>query len=324
MLQVMSQVDASESPERSPRRSARRSARRQPALHLTWKDAEVAGRHTVFGEAGEGPPVLFLHGWGLDHKVYKRALARLAAAGARVLAPAMPGFGGTQPLAIGCRSLAGYAAWAADFLDAVHVTEPVQVVGHSFGGGVAITFAHDHPDRVRSLVLINSIGASAWTKKGTALRSMAQRPLWDWGLHFPGDLWPLGQARRVVPVILSEALPNLLREPGAFVQAAELARRANLTAELQEIRRRRLPVVVLWGSRDRIITRAAFEQMCELLGQPPSHVVEGSHSWLIADPDAFAEVMTNVVDVAEEAGRLEGRGQPRELRFPFGNPGQAS
>ncbi len=275
------------------------------AFHLSWRRLEMGGRTVVYGEAGEGPPVVFLHGWGLGHRVYKRALARLVAAGVRVVAPALPGFGGTAPLADPEHSLAGYARWLAGLLDELSVDEPAQVVGHSFGGGVAIVLAHDHPRRVRSLVLVNSIGASAWTRRGSTLRTMAQRPLWDWGLHLPGDLWPLGQVHRVMPVILAEALPNALREPKVFWQAAGIARRADLRAELEELKRRDLPVVVLWGSRDRLVTRAAFEEMCELLGGPRSIVVEGSHSWLIADPDTFGEVMTNVVEVAARAAELD-------------------
>ena len=55
---------------------------------------------------------------------------------------------------------------------------------------------------------------------------------------------------------------------------------------------------MLWGNRDRIITRDAFEEMCEVLGTPHSFTVEGSHAWLIADPESFGEVITNVVDIA--------------------------
>ena len=269
---------------------------------LSWKRTTVAGRAALYGEAGAGPPVLFLHGWGLDHKAYKRSLSRLVAAGLHVLAPALPGFGGTAALPRQAMSLAAYGDWSAAFLEAVGVRQPALVMGHSFGGGVAIVLAHDHPDRVRGLVLINSIGGSAWAHRGSTVRSMAERPLWDWGIHFPGDLLPVRQARRVLPVIIGEALPNLLRDPRAFWGAAGLVRRADLTAELDALRRRRLPVVVLWGKRDRLITRDSFEAMCETLGQPETVTLPGSHAWLLADPDAFGEVMTNVVDVVAMAG----------------------
>ena len=79
---------------------------------------------------------------------------------------------------------------------------------------------------------------------------------------------------------------------------ATLARGADLLDELAELKRRRLTVVVLWGNRDRIIARDAFEEMCEVLGTPHALTVEGSHAWLIADPDTFGEVITNVVDIA--------------------------
>lgn len=271
---------------------------------LSWKEVEVLGRRAAYGEAGTGPPVVFLHGWGVDHRVYKRALARLVAGGVHVVAPALPGFGGTASLPEQSHTLVSFGTWLAAFLDVVGVSEAAQVMGHSFGGGVAIVFAHDHPERVRGLVLINSIGASTWTHRGDMLRTMAQRPLWDWGLHLGADVWPLRQARRVLPVILAEALPNLAREPSAFWHVAGIARRADLTLELEELKRRRIPVVVLWGNKDRLVTREAFEQMCDLLGQPQSVTIEGSHGWLIADPDVFGEVMTNVVDVAARAQEL--------------------
>ena len=80
-----------------------------------------------------------------------------------------------------------------------------------------------------------------------------------------------------------------------------MARTADLTAELEELKRRRLPVVVLWGERDELVTRASFDAMCEALGGAWSVTVEGSHSWLLADPDAFGEVITNVIPIALNA-----------------------
>ena len=168
---------------------------------LTWKRAEIDGRVAVYGEAGEGPPVVFLHGWGLDHKAYKRALARMVTAGVHVLAPALPGFGGTAALPSKSAELADFVDWVRLFLDEVGVREPILMMGHSFGGGVAIRFAYDHVDRTRALVLVNSIGGSAWTHKGSTIRSMAERPLWDWGIHLPADIFPARQARKVLPVI---------------------------------------------------------------------------------------------------------------------------
>jgi pimeloyl-ACP methyl ester carboxylesterase len=272
--------------------------------HLVWRRTIVGGQVALYGAAGKGLPVLFLHGWALGQHAYKRALKRLVHLGCQVFAPALPGFGGTHDLPSRELSFAGYAAWVAEFLEAVGVDEPVFAVGHSFGGGVAIKLANDFPDKVRYLVLVNSVGGSTWSSAGSRVRSMAERPLWDWGLHFQEDLWPLRQLSRVLPVILEDAVPNLLRNPLNLWKVANLARRADLTVELEELKRRKLPVVVLWGDKDTIIPRASFDALCAAIGSD-GEVVAGRHSWLLADPDAFGEVMTNAVAVAQLARTLE-------------------
>ena len=285
--------------------------------HLRWKRTTVDGRTALYGVAGEGLPVLFLHGWALGQHSYKRALKRLVHLGCRVYAPALPGFGGTPELPKRQFSFAGYAEWVDAFLEAVNVAEPVFLVGHSFGGGVAIKLAHDFPKRVRYLVLVNSVGGSTWTSAGSTVRSMAERPLWDWGLHFPRDVLPLPQLTRILPVILEDALPNALRNPLALWRVGQLARRADLTPELEQLKRRKLPVVVLWGDQDQIIPRASFDALCAAIGSQ-GEVIEGRHSWLLADPDAFGEVMTNAIAVARVARELENQpktavGQLRRL-----------
>jgi pimeloyl-ACP methyl ester carboxylesterase len=267
----------------------------------------VQGRIANYGTAGSGPPVVFLHGWGVDDRAYGPALRELASAGVRVVAPALPGFGGTSALLGEHRSFTGYGAWLAEFLDAVGVDEPAVVVGHSFGGGVAITLAHDHPARVRGLVLVNSVGGSAW-KKGSTLRSMAERPLWDWGLHLSRDLLPIRQLTRVLPVLATEAVPSVVRDPVAVWRAARIARTADLTAELEELRDRGLPVVVLWGTRDRVIPEASTDALCEALNVRP-RTLSGGHVWLITEPDRFTELLTNVFSLVDAPAR---RG-----RWPF-------
>lgn len=271
---------------------------------IVWKRAFVDDRPASYGVVGHGLPVLFLHGWALGDHAYRSVVGRIAAQGCQVHAPALPGSSGTADLPDGEVNLEGYARWAHRFLAAVHVHEPVVVMGHSFGGGVAIRLAHDYPGAVRSLVLVNSIGGSAW-KRGKRLKSLAERPLWDWGLHMPTDIWPLRQATRVLPVMLEDALPNLLRHPRALWRVAQLARTADLRPELEELKRRRLPVTIIWAKRDGVLPRESFDALCVAAGAE-GRVVDGSHSWLLADPDRFSEVITNDVEVARLARALGG------------------
>ena len=266
----------------------------------------VQGRSAVYSVAGEGLPVVMLHGWALGQHTYRGVIEAIAAQGCQVIAPSLPGFGGSADLPGDTFSLRGYAQWVADLLDSLGVEEPAVVVGHSFGGGVSVRFAHDFRARVRSLVLVNSIGGSSW-RSGRTLRSITERPLWDWGLHFPGDVWPLRQATRVLPVVVEDLLPNLVRNPRAIVKVANLARRADLRTELETLRDTGLSISIIWGTRDGIIPRESFEALCIASGVEGT-VVEGSHSWLLADPQHFGEVITNDVRVAQAARELEQQG----------------
>src|SRR5436190_3909170 len=107
-----------------------------PDDHLHWRRTTVRGRTAMYGVAGHGMPVLFLHGWGLGQHTYKRSLKRLVNLGCRVYAPALPGFGGSADVPKDAFAFEGYAAWVDAFCDAVGIDEPVFLVGHSFGGGV--------------------------------------------------------------------------------------------------------------------------------------------------------------------------------------------
>ena len=265
----------------------------------TW----VQGKPAAYSMAGTGMPVVLLHGWALAQHTYRKVIEEIADQGCMVIAPSMPGFGGSGDLRGDAFSISGYAKWVADLLDVLEIKEPAVLVGHSFGGGVAIKLAHDMPKRVRSLVLVNSIGGSAW-RNGRTLRSIGERPLWDWGLHFPSDVWPVRQATRVLPVVFEDLVPNLVRNPRAIVRVANLARRADLRVELEGLRDRGLPITILWGTRDGIIPRESFEALCVASGVEGT-VVEGSHSWLLADPQHFGEVITNDVRVAQAARDLE-------------------
>ncbi|EKT77344.1 alpha/beta hydrolase [Rhodococcus opacus] len=266
-----------------------------PCSGLRWRSVRIDGRIARYGVGGFGPRVLFLHGWGLSGAAYTRPLEQLIGMGMRVYVPALPGFGGTARLPEAQRTLPGYAHWVGQFADTIGLPRPVTVVGHSFGGGVAITTAHRLPDLAERLVLVNSIGGSAWTDGRGVVRALRDRPLWDWGLHLPADLLPGRQLTRVLPVVLRDAVPNVLRNPGAVWEVAHLARTANLGPELADLAERRLPIFVVWSKRDTIIPESTSLSLQAALGDPHTITVPGGHAWLMDDPHAFGELITNVI-----------------------------
>src|SRR4051794_35868043 len=111
--------------------------RRLRGDELVTHQVLVDGRTVSYARGGRGLPVLFLHGWGLDHESYRRALRRLTDRGCNVIAPSLPGFGRSDELPALQRTVVGYAGWVDRFLYAIGIGEPVVVLGHSFGGGIA-------------------------------------------------------------------------------------------------------------------------------------------------------------------------------------------
>jgi UTP:GlnB (protein PII) uridylyltransferase len=94
-----------------------------------------------------------------------------------------------------------------------------------------------------------------------------------------------------------------------MARAARVAQGADLRGDLVSLRTKGTPVLVLTSESDSIIPRAAFEAMCDAVGAD-GRVVQGGHSWLLADPDSFDEVLGALVDlqVAEHrTARAPGR-----------------
>jgi pimeloyl-ACP methyl ester carboxylesterase len=268
---------------------------RQPDVRLRWHRTTLDGQAAMYGDAGDGPPVVFIHGWGLSARSYAHALPMIAAAGARVIAPALPGFGSSDPLP-GEYTFEKLANWVAELLDHAGIDEQVALVGHSFGGAVATATAWYHPELVRALVLVNSIGGSVWKTGKRGERLLADRPIWDWGLRLPGE-FRRRTYRRVLPVVVRDLVTNALVNPGALRRAADLARNADLRDELATLAERGLPVSILWGSEDNVVPEATFLAMCDAAGSEGDIIADAGHSWLLADPEGFGELVTNSLTV---------------------------
>jgi pimeloyl-ACP methyl ester carboxylesterase/predicted amino acid-binding ACT domain protein len=261
--------------------------------HLVTESISVQGRHASYAVGGRGLPVLFLHGWGLDHRAYRRSLLRLTSRGCRVLAPALPGFGGTAPLPIWRRTIQGYAEWVAEFVDAVGVDGPMVVLGHSFGGGVATKLVHDNPELARYLVILNSVGdpqsfAGGLFDRFRDLRQLVPLDTVHWVLPTAE-----GNALRLIPRVFVE---NIVRQPLAVADAGRVAITADLAQEMKALAERGLPALVLWSDNDGVIPMTAFDTFCATFGADGA-VVAGGHSWLLASPDVFGQVLDNVVHV---------------------------
>ena len=207
----------------------------------------------MFGDSvGAGAPrVLALHGWRRERGDFRRVLDGLDA-----LALDLPGFGASPPPNAPCGS-AEYAAAVAPVLD--EMDGPPVILGHSFGGRVAVHLAEKWPERVGALVLTGvpllrpaSVNAGRGRRPPLAFR--AARALHRRGL-FPDERM--------------EALRK--RHGSADYRAASgvmrdvLVRVVNETYE-EQLRAVRCPVELVWGDDDTAAPLEVAERAAEMLG----------------------------------------------------------
>ena len=125
------------------------------ALVLNDRRVSVDGLSTQYLEAGTGPPLLLLHGHAQSATGWRWVIPALARTH-RVLALSLPGHGDTA--AVGAYPPGrDTSPFVAAFLDMLGIG-PVDVVGHSAGGVVALRLALTDPARVRTVVLVDSAG----------------------------------------------------------------------------------------------------------------------------------------------------------------------
>jgi pimeloyl-ACP methyl ester carboxylesterase len=254
----------------------------------TWRDVDVDGSPVRLMEAGEGDLLLFLHGWGLTPRSYQEGITRLTRAGVKVLAPCLPGFGGSAAPALGDISMASYAKRIGRLLDVLEVEHPVFVAGHSFGGGVAIQLATDRPGRVRSLTLVNSVGGAPGRRTGMTDTSWLR-----WAAGTVGELDARGLLR-AAPSLLRDFLPTVLRRPATMALTGRLALTASLADQVHGLVARGMPVLFIWSDSDRIVAPGALADVVTSL---PAEVIEGRHGWLLTEPEDFATLMRNALVV---------------------------
>ena len=112
-----------------------------------------SGLRIDYADAGDGAPVLLLHSSVCGNRQWRKLIARLSRRH-RVIAPNLLGYGGTTPWhGERAQTLADAAQVVMELIDALQLDAPLRIVGHSFGGAVAMRAAHALGARVAQLAL---------------------------------------------------------------------------------------------------------------------------------------------------------------------------
>ncbi len=256
-------------------------------MSLNLSKCEVGGRTVAFLTGGEGPLILFLHGWAVTPYVYKAALELVARTGNRVIAPFLPGFGPSESFGGSWPSPLGLSEWIEAFLDAAGEDRPTAVVGHSLGGGIATSYAAHFPGQIERLFLLSSVGGHANLAEGVA----QSRTALEWSLSIPLDLLASEASYSHLITMVGTGMIQLLRDPIGLWRLSRIARNYALFNELEWIVESDTRIFVIGAVSDRVITREAVQKLANYASVEPIWV-SGTHSWISTHPHKFVEVLT--------------------------------
>lgn len=274
----------------------------------------VHGYRRAFIHVGTGPALLLIHGIGDSSSTWQEIIPQLAQR-YTVIAPDLLGHGRSdKPRAD--YSVAGYANAMRDLITMLGI-ETATVVGHSLGGGVAMQFAYQYPERCERLVLVSSGGVSddvntllrlAATPNADLMLALASKPSsltvasWlckllqrydhDLGLDAPDLMRMLGtlpdvNARRAFLCTLRSAVDWR-------GQSITMLDRVYLT--------QRVPTLLIWGARDAVIPVEHARLAHEAMPYSSLEVFEGAgHFPFRSDPKRFIDALERFITETDPA-----------------------
>lgn len=213
----------------------------------------MGGRRIRYEVAGEGEPVVLVHGLSGSTRWWDRAVPALAARHCVHLVD-LPGFGSMRR-AEGGFVLAEAAGWLASWIEAVGM-ERTHLVGHSMGGYISVVLAAQRPELLRRLVLVAPAGVPT-------------------GRSMHGYLLPLLRAvRYMTPGFLPVLARDALRMgPLTLLGAAREILAEDVRMRLREIE---APTLLVWGRHDTIVPPSAGDVMRQEIPDSRLLVIEGA------------------------------------------------
>ncbi|MGC4111520.1 MAG: alpha/beta fold hydrolase [Nocardioides sp.] len=268
----------------------------------------IHGHRRAFVKVGSGPTLLLLHGLGCTHRTWLPVIDSLARR-YTVIAPDLLGHGESdKPRAD--YSIGAFANGMRDLLTVLDI-DKVTVVGHSLGGGVAMQFAYQFPERTERLVLVGSGGLGP--EVSAAIRAITTTGFYQimGALTLPGVRHVGGAGLRALARTgLNEfrdfdevaAIYESFRDPAARAairhvvravvdwqgQVVTMSDRAYLTEAM--------PMCVIWGQQDRVIPVSHADRAAELAPGARIEIIPNAGHFPHKDhPERFARILHDFV-----------------------------
>ncbi len=278
----------------------------------------IDGVRVRYLEAGDGPPLLLIHGLLGYAFSWRRNIAEFSRT-RKVVALDLPGLGYSDRVVMDC-SLRALAGFLRRFMDAVGIST-AEVIGTSHGGALAMRLALDAPQRVRSLVLVASV--NPWSRAGRKrIAVLGSGPGGVIARLLLPKLLPHLQRvglermygdRSRIPAGTLAGYAGPLAVPGTADHALRILRcwQSDVSALASEIPRLAVPALLLWGSRDSAVPVASAYALQQHLPQAQLVVLEGvGHLPYEEAPEEFNRAVLSFLSSQPSAASV----QPTEDR----------
>jgi pimeloyl-ACP methyl ester carboxylesterase len=223
---------------------------------------EIGGRLVHVEQAGTGEAVVLLHGFGASTYSWRKVMPGLAAR-FRVVAIDFNGFGYTErPRDLESYTKEGQGRLVLAVMDALGI-ERAHLIGHSYGGGITLWLASRHPERLRSMVLVDS-SAPAYSdlrrSRAASLKPLTRLYLRSFVLR-PATvrkalLHSFYDDSQVTPELV-QAYYDRIRIEGVVDAYYGLTVPRRSPADAVDLAKIEVPALLLWGEDDELIAVAA-------------------------------------------------------------------
>jgi pimeloyl-ACP methyl ester carboxylesterase len=255
------------------------------------KKIVIKGLEVNYKMVGKGLPFLILHGWRSSSDSWIFVQNQISEQGFQVIVPDFPGFG-KSPAPKEPWNVDSYVNWLNNFIIEINksgsnLTEPFFLLGHSFGGRIAIKFAVKYPERIQSLILCSSAGIKP--------KAGFQQEIFYYLARMGNYLFsqkPLRKFKNRARNIFYKAIrrKDYLKANGVMKETIKNILGEDLLGYLPRIRNKTL---ILWGKLDRMVPVEYAYIMKEKI--PNSQLIilpKVGHSPQLDVPEKLSQILT--------------------------------
>ncbi|HEY4476128.1 MAG: hypothetical protein A3J30_01340 [Candidatus Wildermuthbacteria bacterium RIFCSPLOWO2_02_FULL_47_9c] len=249
-------------------------------IQVHYKEAAPAGR-----QAGQGDALLILHGWGASSESWVLLQRQLCKEGYRVITIDLPGFGRSNSPAT-VWGVQDYSNFIEQFVQAIGIRQ-FFLLGHSFGGQIAISFTVQHQELVKKLILCAPAGIRRPPGAREKLLFVFSKILTLVFLAVPSQ--SLKNRFRAAAYRLMRR-SDYFKAEGVMREVMRRVIREDLFSVFSQIR---VPTLVVWGDDDRLVP---VEDAYVLVREIPHSAVEiisgAGHVPHLKTPEKLSQLVT--------------------------------